>query len=162
MLRLCARGPRPSSRLYVRLAKRPSSERGDAKCKCGLKGGDRRNEIFSSPEEVRQWHRCSSDDAELAASRSVVGSGSVAFTSEPPMEETMRRPLTTSGLRLSMLLGALPPSFVPTPASPYYYHHRYYHHRYYHHRYYGYRYYHHRHRHCWWHHGYRRCMWRYW
>jgi hypothetical protein len=42
-----------------------------------------------------------------------------------------------------MLLGALAPSFVPTPASAYYYHHRYYHHRYYHHRYYGYRYYHH-------------------
>jgi hypothetical protein len=57
-----------------------------------------------------------------------------------------------------MLLGALAPSFVPTPASAYYYHHRYYHHRYYHHRYYGYRYYHHRHRHCWWHHGYRRCV----
>jgi len=74
----------------------------------------------------------------------------------------MRRLLITSAVGLSMLLGALAPSFVPTPASAYYYHHRYYHHRYYHHRYYGYRYYHHRHRHCWWHHSYRRCVWRYW
>jgi hypothetical protein len=74
----------------------------------------------------------------------------------------MRRLLISSAIGVGVLFGALAPTFVPTPASAYYYHHRYYHHRYYHHRYYGYRYYHHRHRHCWWHHGYRRCVWRYW
>ena len=74
----------------------------------------------------------------------------------------MRRLLISSAVGLGVLFGAVAPSFVATPASAYYYHHRYYHHRYYHHRYYGYRYYHHRHRHCWWHHGYRRCVWRYW
>jgi hypothetical protein len=43
---------------------------------------------------------------------------------------------------LGLLFGALAPTFVPAPASAYYYHHRYYHHRYYrpyyHHRYYRY------------------------
>ena len=71
----------------------------------------------------------------------------------------MRRLLISSAIGLGVLFGALAPTFVPTPASAYYYgyrpyyHHRYYHHgyrpyyrhRYYHHRYYGYRpYYHHR------------------
>jgi hypothetical protein len=56
----------------------------------------------------------------------------------------MRRLLISSAIGLGVLFGALAPTFVPTPASAYYYHHRYYHHRY-HHRYYGYRpYYHHR------------------
>src|SRR5215470_16032930 len=65
-----------------------------------------------------------------------------------PMEEIMRRLLITSAIGLGVLFGALAPTFVPTPASAYYYHHRYYHHRYYHHRYYGYRpYYHHRYYH---------------
>jgi hypothetical protein len=82
----------------------------------------------------------------------------------------MRRFLISLVVGLSVLSGTFATTFVPTPASAWYYHHRYYHHRYYHHRYYGYRYhhhyyyhhryYHHRHR-CWWHHGYRRCMWRY-
>src|SRR6185312_5386282 len=77
------------------------------------------------------------------------------------LEETMRRLLISSAIGLGVLFGALAPTFVPTPASAYYYgyrpyyHHRYHHryygyrpyyrHRYYHHRYYGYRpYYHHR------------------
>jgi len=67
------------------------------------------------------------------------------------LEETMRRLLISSAIGLGVLFGALAPTFVPTPASAYYYRYRpYYHHRYYHHRYYGYRpyyrhrYYHHR------------------
>jgi hypothetical protein len=67
------------------------------------------------------------------------------------MEENMRRLLISSAIGLGVLFGALAPTFVPTPASAYYYGYRpYYHHRYYHHRYYGYRpyyrhrYYHHR------------------
>jgi hypothetical protein len=70
------------------------------------------------------------------------------------MEEIMRRLLISSAIGLGVLFGALAPTFVPTPASAFYYHHRYYgyrpyyHHRYYHHRYYGYRpYYHHRYYH---------------
>jgi hypothetical protein len=75
------------------------------------------------------------------------------------MEEIMRRLLISSAIGLGVLFGALAPTFVPTTASAYYYHHRYYHHRYYgyrpyyhhryyHHRYYGYRpYYHHRYYH---------------
>jgi hypothetical protein len=73
-----------------------------------------------------------------------------------------------SHLGLGVLFDALAPTFVPTPASAYYYHHRCYHHRYYHHRYYGYRpYYRHYHygyyrpyyRH--YHYGYYRPYWRY-
>ena len=64
------------------------------------------------------------------------------------LEETMRRLLISSAIGLGVLFGALAPTFVPTPASAYYYHHRYHHHRYHHHRYYGYRpYYHHRYYH---------------
>jgi hypothetical protein len=51
----------------------------------------------------------------------------------------MRRLLISSAIGLGVLFGALAPTFVPTPASAYYYHHRYYHHRYYRHRYYGHR-----------------------
>jgi hypothetical protein len=63
----------------------------------------------------------------------------------------MRRLLISSAIGLGVLFGALAPTFVPTSASAYYYHHRYYHHRYHHHRYYGYRpyyrHYHHRYYH---------------
>jgi hypothetical protein len=64
------------------------------------------------------------------------------------LEETMRRLLISSAIGLGVLLSALAPTVVPTPASAWYYHHRYYHHRYYgyrpyyHHRYYHHRYYH--------------------
>ena len=39
------------------------------------------------------------------------------------MEETMRRALIGFAVGLTVLLGALAPTFVSTPASAYYYHH---------------------------------------
>jgi hypothetical protein len=64
------------------------------------------------------------------------------------VEETMRRLLISSAIGLGILFGASAPTFVPTPASAYYYHHRHYLNAYYHHRYYSpdYRYHHHRNR----------------
>ena len=49
----------------------------------------------------------------------------------------MRRLLISSAIGLGVLFGTVAPTFVPTPASAYYYHHRYYPNAYYHHRYYS-------------------------
>jgi len=61
----------------------------------------------------------------------------------------MKRLLISCAVGFGVLLGALAPTFVPTPASAYYYHHR--HYRYHHHHhYYNHRrcYYSHHHGHC--------------
>lgn len=73
------------------------------------------------------------------------------------MEETMRRALISFAVGLTVLLGALAPTFVSTPASAYYYHHRYYPYRYDGH-YYRYRHHHHYYNHR----VYRRHHYRYW